>query len=231
MDLTKIIRKCGLMPTVNWLDRVRSLVTRRICYSFGINPLARIYDKKFFNHKRQANILKNSPKVVVETIIALFKPRSVIDLGCGTGVYLHEFEKKDVLVKGVDGSPAAIANSYLEKDKLLLRDLIFPFNLGEKYDCAICFEVAEHIPNDKSEILVDNIIRLSDQIFFTAASKGQGGKDHINEQDPDFWIDLFQNKGYTFMDKETQAVRKIFKGKNVIFWITNNIMLFKKKIS
>ena len=74
----------------------------------------------------------------------------------------------------------------------------------------MCLEVAEHIETARSEQLVQNICSLSDQyILFSAAPPGQGGVGHINEQPWEFWINLFEKRGW----KEHVALTGEFRGR------------------
>ena len=151
-----------------------------------------------------------------------------MDFGCGTGLYLREFENLGLEVLGIDGSPAASRNLAIDKKKFLLQDLGQRFDLLRRYDCAICFEVAEHLPREAAEILVDNIIKASDLAVFSAAHRGQGGHDHINEQDAEFWINLFTKKGFQFLEVQTSQIRKVLTDHGAIFWLKDNILIFRK---
>ena len=51
-----------------------------------------IYDDKFFQNTLKFE--QRSAKVAVDIILKYFLPKSVIDIGCGIGIYLSEFEKK-----------------------------------------------------------------------------------------------------------------------------------------
>ena len=79
--------------------------------------------------------------------------------------------------------------------------------------------------------LVKNIVQASDLIFFTAAPKGQGGHDHINEQEPEFWINLFSDQGYGFLREDTNLIREKLFAKKAIFWLAENFLIFKKRQS
>jgi ribosomal protein L11 methylase PrmA len=46
----------------------------------------------------------SSAVAIVDLVLQYLKPTSVIDVGCGTGVFLEEFEKRGVdIILGVDG--------------------------------------------------------------------------------------------------------------------------------
>lgn|SRR3989338_2359425 len=92
---------------------------------------------------------------------ALFKrhglknPKTILDLGCGTGNHLIALAKRGYTVTGVDQSPVMLhqAKLKLEKFKLkaqLMEDSISLFKVKEKFDAAICmFSVINYIVNEK----------------------------------------------------------------------------------
>jgi 2-polyprenyl-3-methyl-5-hydroxy-6-metoxy-1,4-benzoquinol methylase len=185
------------------------------------------YSESFFGSTIKYEL--KSSLDVAKIIISYFNPSSIIDIGCGSGIYLKAFNDlgiKDLL--GYDGSENAIKTSLLP-GKIKIYDLRKPLKLDQKFDLCICIEVAEHIENKYSEQLIETLTNLSDTIFFTAAPPGQGGTDHINEQPNSFWIDIFEKKGFRFINFLTNKIRKEMKENKVIFWIANNLMIFKKE--
>lgn len=81
-------------------------------------------------------------------------------------------------------------------DRFIDHDLTTPLDLGRRFDLVTCLEVAEHLPSDASETLVDSLCRHADVIVFSAAVPGQGGTGHINERRASFWAALFGTHGY-----------------------------------
>jgi len=223
-----ILRKLGLMNTANSLYNYFYLIKIKIYNLCKKNHLDYIYDDKFFDNKKQESILKTTPKIVAQVIKNLYNPKTVVDIGCGTGIYIKELNNLSVSVFGIDGSSAAKKNFRLPESLFLLQNITRDFNLHKKYDMALCFEVAEHIQKESSNILVQNITKLSNVILFTASPKGQGGIGHINEQDKTFWIYLFKKSGFMFNDAATKKLKKIFYKNNTIFWIHKNIMVFER---
>jgi len=186
-----------------------------------------IYDQKFF-----ANSIKLEQASAAAAVNALYRylrPKSVIDIGCGCGIYLKEFEKLGVVIGGYDGSPAAIQAS-LVGDKIKLFDLAEPLRLAKKFDLALCVEVAEHLVERSADTLVDSLVSLSDNIVFTAAVPGQGPQSigHINEQLPEYWIEKFKKRGFILQAELSDKIRAEMKAKDVIWWIVQNLMIFKK---
>ena len=195
----------------------------------GKNPLEYIYTDSFFSIARHESVLQNTPQILAAAVFHFYRPKKVVDFGCGCGIYLREFERLGAEVFGVDGSPAAQRNLAIDQKKFRLADLTKSVSLLEHYDCAICFEVAEHIPTRVSETLVDNVTRGSDLVVFSSAHKGQGGHDHINEQDPQFWVTLFQKKGFEFLAEDTKKMRKALGDAGAIFWLVDNIAVFRRR--
>src|SRR5215211_3499004 len=61
------------------------------------------YTEDFYAARRKDNI-RSSARVIVPLVLELVEPRSVIDVGCGTGEWLSVFEELGVEdVWGVDG--------------------------------------------------------------------------------------------------------------------------------
>ncbi|PZV76705.1 methyltransferase family protein [Algoriphagus aquaeductus] len=151
-----------------------------------------------------------------------------MDIGCGIGTWLSIAKKlgiEDVL--GVDGDYVnhELLSKYLSQSEFKSHDLTLPLVLGRKFDFCLCLEVAEHLPEKFSDVLVDTLVRHSDLILFSAAIPGQGGQNHINEQEPNFWIKKFETKGYYVYDPIRPLVWTNYE---VDVWYKQNIFLFSK---
>jgi 2-polyprenyl-3-methyl-5-hydroxy-6-metoxy-1,4-benzoquinol methylase len=187
----------------------------------------KIYDQKFFN-----NTLKfagQSAKAVANILIKHFAPKSVIDIGCGVGIYLAKFKINNIEILGFDSSPAAVSGS-LVQGKIKLHDLCQPLKLARKFDLCLCLEVAEHLEQTCAKTLINTLINLSPTIIFTAATPGQGPKSigHINEQPPGYWQKLFKRKNFIMNKKLTKKIKQEMTGQNVVWWLTKNLMIFQK---
>ena len=98
--------------------------------------------------------------------------------------------------------------------------------MNKKYDLAICLEVAEHISEKNSYILLNNLTNASDVVLFSAAIPLQGGTNHINENYPTYWIKKFSKFKYEPYD----CLRwKFWDDDDIEFWYRQNIMFFVKK--
>lgn len=193
---------------------------------FGLNDLETIYDDKFYQFSKE-EVTKFVPNFV-DVVCTHLNPQSVIDIGCGMGLYVKEFNLREIKVVGYDGSPHALKNSVAKNGLVKQHDLRKTFVPDESYDLAICIEVAEHIPTDLSDNLLDTLTNSSNVILFTAAQKGQGGTDHINEQTPQFWLDKFLKRNFVFDKSLTHKLVWEMKSKEIPWWIYDNLMIFRK---
>lgn len=225
-ELVNFLRKTGLMRFANFIVNSRNTILKSIAKLRGKSDIDVIYSDKFF--RENVKISGDNSKECVDVILEFFKPNSVVDFGCGPGVYLKEFEERGIKILGIDGSIYSKNNSVIDKAKIIIKDFRKEINLNKKFDMAICFEVAEHMEKKFSGMLVKNITQCGDIIIFTAAKIGQGGMDHINEQNPEFWINIFNENGFIFKKKISEEMKKRMREKNVVWWIPENLMVFKR---
>lgn len=169
-----------------------------------------------FEHSENIYNLK-SPKIIVPIIVDALNPKSVVDVGCGIGTFLHEFRNSGIQdVLGIDGPwvNRSKLEKYIDPELFLEVDLEKGFNLNKSFDLALCLEVAEHLSESSADTLVNTLVSLSDIILFSAAIPGQGGQNHLNEQWPEYWINKFKKKDYTFHD----VLRPIFWNHSELYW-------------
>jgi SAM-dependent methyltransferase len=130
-----------------------------------------------------------------EALVRLRAPASVVDVGCGTGLMLETLANHGVRVVGVEGSRAALrrARRVAPVVRANLERGVPP--LG-RFDACLCIEVAEHLTARRGPRLVEDLIRLSDTVVFTAAPPGEGGTAHINVRLREYWVALFSASGF-----------------------------------
>jgi SAM-dependent methyltransferase len=162
------------------------------------------YGGRFY--RRQSGSSSESAKIVVPAICKLFNPKSVLDVGCGIGTWGVEFKANGVArVCGIDGpwvNPAWVLLSPAEfvAVDFLRGELIDKVLVGEKFDLTVSFEVLEHIDKGRADSLVQFMTSKSDVVIVGAAPPGQGGRNHVNEQWPSYWIELFAKHGFVPFD-------------------------------
>jgi SAM-dependent methyltransferase len=157
------------------------------------------YDEKFFYYTNQ--ISARSAEVVVPLIYDELHPSSVLDLGCGCGVWLARWQQTGANdIVGIDGDYVASKDLVIPAESFIAGDLGQPVELGRKFDVAQSLEVAEHLPPSRAQGFVSDLCRHSDVVLFGAAPPGQGGEYHINEQPYDYWQGFFEDEGYEAYD-------------------------------
>ena len=119
-------------------------------------------------------------------------PGSLLDLGCGLGAVVRSARARGVAAVGVDLSLAPGV------PWLVPADLRAPLDLGARFDAVLCWEVAEHLPAAAAEGLCETAVRHlapGGELWWTAATPGQGGDGHLNEQPAAYWAARFEARG------------------------------------
>jgi SAM-dependent methyltransferase len=188
----------------------------------------KLFKRVKYKHEERFHNL-SAPTVIVPLLIDLFKPGSVIDIGCGTGTFLKVFKQYGVKnIKGIDGKwvNKQLLHQNIDDVDFLEADLESLEPLGEKFDIALCLEVAEHLSENSAENFIDTLTHFSDVIVFSAAVPDQGGQNHLNEQWPAYWEKFFVSRGFLMYD----IIRsKIWEENSVDFWYKQNTFVFINK--
>ena len=153
---------------------------------------------------------------------------SALDLGCGNAYIAEELQEMGKVVRAIDGSDCALeAMAPLIRQRAILHDLTIPITVG-KFDLVICTEVAEHLPARSAQTLVKTICsHFPQHVFFTAATPGQRGHFHLNEQPHSYWKLIFSDNGYVCNEALTESIQNklSIRMKNAR-WIARNTMIF-----
>ena len=182
------------------------------------------YNRNFFHHLEENSA--RSARVMVPLVFRYLTPKSVLDIGCGTGALLSVFKEKGVVILGVDGPWVAKEESSISEEEVQISNLEEPLDLKRTFDLVVSLEVAEHISEANAEVFVKNLMRHGKAILFSAAIPHQGGTHHINEQWPAYWAALFKKEGYVPIDC---LRKKVWNNPDVNFWFAQNILFFVKK--
>lgn len=169
--------------------------------------MSHIYSDTFFDYIDTG--ARRSAEAITGLLGGWLRPGSVVDLGCGRGVWLDVWQQRGVRrVLGIDGDYVNRAALAIPPEDFQPADLTEPLHFRRRFDLAQSLEVGEHLPTRASDTLVQSLCNASDRVLFSAAVVGQGGECHINEQPLAFWQEKFAARGYTAYDCLRPYVRQ-----------------------
>lgn len=183
-----------------------------------------MYNKRYFDRIEKAE--KVQALSLAEVLVQMYNPKSVADVGCATGLYLWPFHDIGLKTMGFDSSEDAVKNAVVPT--VVKVDMTAKKFHTSKKDLVICLEVLEHIENELCDNVIDNIVKMSGLVIFSAAQPGQKGTGHINCQTKEYWEQAFKMRGY---EKDTEAEQKILDHvtkQDHTEWFKNNLQVFKK---
>lgn len=185
------------------------------------NPYTQSFYRTYKNESQQ------SASVIVPLVCQLVRPKRVIDVGCGIGTWLQAFVEYGVsFVTGVDGDYVDRSLLLFPEERFISHNLSEAFSLEDQYDLALSLEVAEHIPEERASLFVETLTGLAPVVLFSAAIPHQGGDGHVNEQWPEYWIELFARRGYLVID----SIRdRVWENELVAYYYAQNCFLFVQK--
>lgn len=161
--------------------------------------MTHIYTNTFFDYIDEG--ARRSAERIVGLVADWISPHSVLDLGCGRGVWLGVWRAAGAdEVTGVDGDYVDRSTLAIPERSFCAADLTKPLALDRKFDIAQSLEVGEHLPQGAADQLVNSLTQSADIVLFSAAVTGQGGEFHINEQPLSYWQDKFLKRGYRAYD-------------------------------
>ncbi len=156
----------------------------------------------------------------------LLGPKSVLDLGCGSGLYL--------LLCRHCGVPDVLGVDSMERDATVLgagtyvkADLQQPFDAGRTFDLVVCLETAQRVRPDATGDLLDTIPRHvapSGTILFSMAEPGQPGNRHMNRRTMSDVLDLWAARGWFADEPQTLGLRALAS----LSWFRRNTLILRR---
>ena len=181
------------------------------------------YDAAFFEAK--ADEVRRSAEAIVPLVLELVAPRSVVDLGCGTGTWLAVFAEHGVDdVLGVDGD-------WVPRDRLDIPQRAFPRRAPRPSrsgsSAASTWPSRSRSPST-SPSTPPTVRRVADAASSGRAVLGRrrrtrAGLHHVNEQWQDYWAARFAGRGYDAVD----AIRpRMWAMDGIPYWYVQNMLVY-----
>lgn len=148
-------------------------------------------------------------------VINKFKPKKILDIGCGDGRLLNYFDEivkdKPELMKGIDISEKAIKFAQAFSHNVVFESMDIA-DEKEGYECVIMMEVLEHIPTEVIPEFLKNVwdkitvggkmIITVPSIFIPVDSK------HYRHYSIESLLETFENLGVSFnLIKSTYLIK------------------------
>ena len=186
------------------------------------------YNESFFGWDNNALQQQQLAQYLVPKIVERFRPKYVLDIGCGSGQWLDEYRKYKVRTRGIESASAAWVSMSKKTQKNVLKwDLRNKLKKTYKPDLVQSLEVAEHIEEDYADVFIYNLVKHNaDIIFLTAAPPGKGGNQHVNCQEREYWMAKMKNNGYLFDQDILNEVLGWGTLEKSPGWWSSNLMVF-----
>lgn len=187
------------------------------------------YDESFY--AESLRIKGKRYETFASSVISLYNPSSIVDVGCGAGGIALELQKQGIpKVIGYDYSHDAVE---VAKKRGLHQafqlDLTKTKSIAAQGDVCICLEVAEHLPDWHSTHLCQILSAVAPILIFTAARPGQGGHLHFNEREPEYWFKRFARFGMMYSEKDSTKMLESF-GNLYMGDYQENLMVFIRSV-
>ena len=181
------------------------------------------YNRSYFfnNHLRWLNLfcgffVKQYYRYIVDYVMAkparLKKNARVLDIGCGVGILVEQFNKLGYQAVGIDVNKEAIKNSICPKNCFLVQTAAKLSYSDNYFNLVVSREVLEHISVSDIDACINEWDRVSvgKMIHIIAVrERGLSAIDdpmHVNVQSEKWWIEKFKQHGY----RTTRKPQKFF---------------------
>jgi SAM-dependent methyltransferase len=173
----------------------------------------------------------NAPGVVGAVTETFPDARTYLDVGAGSGAFSAEARRRGKYVVACEHSPfgrmIARAQQVDARPFDLERD---PPARAAAADLALCIEVAEHLPPEMGDGLVEFLADHAPTIVFSAAHPGQGGTGHLNEQPKSYWIERFRRAGAAHDEAASRRLLEAMDRQELTrSWYRENAMVFRAR--
>ncbi len=183
-------------------------------------------------YEQSAATSEDASRCILAAFAYLGIPETMIDLGCGSGTMCRVAGRLGCVSDGFDHATDQLTvagNMSLHRADLTDRHAVLT---GLSADLVLCLEVAEHIASgDDEEILLQNIsVTTEDMLLFSAATPGQGGCGHVNEQPHNYWRERLADLDLMEYMSLTKKLRYVWSEVAPdAWWYGQNVMVWRRQ--
>jgi cyclopropane fatty-acyl-phospholipid synthase-like methyltransferase len=142
--------------------------------------------------------------------IATFRPRTMVDVGCGEGHTIKYFLERDVSAIGIDGCASAREAAVVEPERIVLHDFARgPLAIDPEIDLIWSCEFVEHVEERYAYNFLSIFAFARKAVMMTHAFPGQGGHHHVNCRSTDYWVCTMFHRGFMLSLDLTTASRAL----------------------
>lgn len=211
---------------ITGVRRLKNALTR---VAFGHSPTSNGSSGHFTVNAFEArNKYRENYRQIAGALQQLCDFSSVLDLGCANGFLLENFRASGKSIKGFE-----ISEDVIEvlppnlREVITIGDATKLRRIGE-FDLVCCVEVAEHIPPDATEGLLNAITQNASRwIYFTAAPPFQPGHGHINCRQQFYWLNEFRKRGIELDWDRTERFLELIRGIKPAEWLEWNSLILR----
>ncbi len=180
-----------------------------ILLDININKLESINFKYFIPERLGHHLSGHGSKTWIDEgafkkLIDIIEVKTMIDVGCGPGGMIKYSKKFGIKSIGVDGDNSIIRD--LDTDFFLHDYTKGIFEIDFYFDLCWCVEFLEHV-EEKYASNYFNTFAKCKYVFCTFAPKGKGGYHHVNLQNEEYWINMFEKYNFKYDKKNTEKIR------------------------
>jgi hypothetical protein len=134
-----------------------------------------------------------------------FKPRNAIEVGCGMGLRVTALNMIGVPCEGIELSRWAVEHGFakncIRQGDITDEHLV----INKRYDLVICYDVLEHLSEEKLPVALNNLLKLGRNFIFSIPFLGDPNLDldstHKIRKSRNWWLEQLTRSGFDI--KET----------------------------
>ena len=137
---------------------------------------------------------------------------SVLEIGTGGGEITTQFHQNSLDYIAIEGTLAGVEKLKsvgIDPNNIIKANIKFFNGVDRKFDITMCTEVAEHIEPWFASKVVENCVRSTDVVWFSAAPGNEPAHyHHINEVPMQAWDNIFAHFGFNYSIHLNQLISR-----------------------